>query len=95
MILSVYHALNLCMKSKISKKRLTSNFTFYTLGTFDFIRNMDRPITFTFPSKCVREHQIANYTSRDKVASQETDRNGSHNELLNLIVYIRDSHYGL
>ena len=55
---------------------------------------MARPITFTFPSKCVRE-QIANYTSRDKVASQETDRNGSHNELPNLIVYIRDSHYGL
>ena len=93
MILSVYHELNLCMKSKISKKRLTSNFTFYNLGTFDFIRNMARPITFTFPSKCVREHQIANYTSR--VASQETDRNGSHNELPNLIVYIRDSHYGL
>ena len=36
----------------------------------------------------LREHQIANYTSRDKVASQETDRNGSHNELPNLIVYI-------
>ena len=49
---------------------------------------MDRAITISFPSRCVGEHQIANYTSRDKVASQETDRNGSHNELPNLIVYI-------
>ena len=45
-------------------------------------------ITISFPSRCVKEHQIANYIFRYKVASQETDRHGSHNELLNLIVYI-------
>ena len=42
----------------------------------------------SFPSRCVKEHQIANYIFRYKVASQETDRHGSHNELPNLIVYI-------